>query len=36
MELLEPIAKLVYKIIKLSLHFYEFILPKAYVHLLRT
>ena len=36
MESVEPIAKLVSKIMKLSLHFYDFILSKEYVHLLCT
>ena len=31
MKLAEPITKLVWKIMKLSLYFYEFILPKEYV-----
>jgi hypothetical protein len=31
MKLVEYIAKLVCKIMKLTLHFYEFILPKEYV-----
>ena len=30
MKLVEPIGKLVCKIMKLSLHFYELILPKEY------
>ena len=31
MELVEPIAKLICKLIKISFHLFEFILPNEYV-----
>ena len=36
MKLVEPITKPIYRFMQLSLHFFEFILPKEYVEWMRS